>query len=257
MPPASRNHLAPTGGDTPACAAASSLERPAAIADQNTRRCSRRATGGRPGERSAFRPDLAERRFPVVIATSFIRVLRRPIESALDAAVAVVDEAGAAHRLPGMQRLLQGIEDEARFRAPRHPPADDAPGIGVDDEGDVDEARPGGDVGEVGDPEPVRRRNPELAVHPVERTGSRLVADRGSHGFSSNNPLQTHLAHQAGDRASRNRDPFAAELAPDLAHAVDPEVLLPDPPDMAAKQGVAAGAGDAFDGSARRAACAW
>jgi hypothetical protein len=82
MPPASRNHLAPTGGDTPACAAASSLERPAAIADQNTRRCSRRATGGRPGESSAFRVDLAERRFPVVIATSFIRALRRPIESA-------------------------------------------------------------------------------------------------------------------------------------------------------------------------------
>jgi hypothetical protein len=82
MPPASRNHLAPTGGDTPASTAASSLERPAAIADQNTCWCSRRATGGRPGERRAFRPDRAERRFPVVIATSFIRVLRRPIESA-------------------------------------------------------------------------------------------------------------------------------------------------------------------------------
>ena len=56
---------------------------PRRIADQNTRRCSRRATGGRPGESSAFRVDPAERRFPVVIATSFIRVLRRPIESAL------------------------------------------------------------------------------------------------------------------------------------------------------------------------------
>jgi len=35
---------------------------------------------------------------------------------------------------------------------------------------------------------------------------------------------------------------LAAELAPDLAHAVDPEVLLPDPPYMAAKQTVAAAA---------------
>jgi hypothetical protein len=39
--------------------------------------------------------------------------------------------------VPGMQRLLQGIEDEARLRGPRHTPADDPPGIGVDDEGDV------------------------------------------------------------------------------------------------------------------------
>jgi hypothetical protein len=82
MPPASRNHLAPTGGDTPESTAASSLERPAATADQNTRRCSRRATGGLPGERRAFRVDRVERRFPVVIATSVIRALRRPVESA-------------------------------------------------------------------------------------------------------------------------------------------------------------------------------
>jgi hypothetical protein len=80
MPPASRNHLVPTGGDTPASTAASSLERPAAIADQNTRRCSRRPTGGRPGERRVSRPDLAERRFLFLIATSCIRLLRRPIE---------------------------------------------------------------------------------------------------------------------------------------------------------------------------------
>jgi putative transposase len=88
MPPASRNHLVPTGGDTPACNAASSLERPAAIADQNTRRCSRRATGGRPGECSAFRVDRAERRFPTVIATSFIWMLRRPVEPAQYTSVA-------------------------------------------------------------------------------------------------------------------------------------------------------------------------
>ena len=57
---------------------------------------------------------------------------------------------------------------------PRHPPADDAAGIGVDDEGDVGKARPGDDIGEVGDPEPVRCRNPEVAVYPVERTGAAL-----------------------------------------------------------------------------------
>jgi putative transposase len=81
MPPASRNHLVPTAGDIPASAAASSLARPRAMADQNSRRCSPRATGGRPGERRVSRPDRAEHRFRVAIATSSIKVLRQPLES--------------------------------------------------------------------------------------------------------------------------------------------------------------------------------
>ena len=55
---------------------------PAAIAIQNRRCSSRRETGGRPGENKAARPDRSDRRFRVGIATSFLRVLRRPVESA-------------------------------------------------------------------------------------------------------------------------------------------------------------------------------
>jgi putative transposase len=82
MPPASRNHRTPTTGDTPALTAASSLERPAAIAAQNRRRSSRRATEGRPGDRNAPRPDRSEHRPRAFTATSFVEVLRRPLESA-------------------------------------------------------------------------------------------------------------------------------------------------------------------------------
>ncbi len=38
-----------------------------------------------------------------------------------------------------VKRLLQDIEDEAGMRLPAGPLTDDPPGIGVDDEGDVDE----------------------------------------------------------------------------------------------------------------------
>ena len=55
---------------------------PAAIAAQNRRRSSRPATGGRPGDGNGARPDRSERRFRLLIATSFIQVLRRPFESA-------------------------------------------------------------------------------------------------------------------------------------------------------------------------------
>src|SRR5215218_6964188 len=80
MPPALRNQRAPTAGDTPAPTAASSLEHPAAINTQNRWRSSRRATEGRPGEGNAPRPDRSERRFRTVIATSSLKVLRRPLE---------------------------------------------------------------------------------------------------------------------------------------------------------------------------------
>jgi len=54
---------------------------PDAIAAQNRRRSSRPATGGRPGDNNGSRPDRAERRFRLIIATSCLRVLRRPLES--------------------------------------------------------------------------------------------------------------------------------------------------------------------------------
>src|SRR3954464_4719807 len=87
MPPALRNQRAPTAGETPAPTAASSLERPAAINTQNRCRSSRRATEGRPGEGKAPRPDRSERRFQTIIATSSLKVLRRPLEPGLDTAL--------------------------------------------------------------------------------------------------------------------------------------------------------------------------
>src|SRR3954463_4630892 len=83
MPPASRNQRVPRAGATPPPAAASSLERPAAIDTQNWRRSSRRATEGRPGDRNAPRPHRSERRLRGSTATSLVEVLRRQLEPAL------------------------------------------------------------------------------------------------------------------------------------------------------------------------------
>ena len=67
----------------------------------------------------------------------------------LAAPVAVMDQ---PHAIPGaaiMHRLFQGVEDETRMRRGADAPTCDPAGIGVDDEGDIDEAFPSGDVGEV------------------------------------------------------------------------------------------------------------
>jgi hypothetical protein len=72
IPPHSRNHRVPTGCDTPAISAASSLEHPRAIASQNGRRRDRCNTGGRPGDRIFARPARSDRRFLVTITTLLI-----------------------------------------------------------------------------------------------------------------------------------------------------------------------------------------
>src|SRR6202040_3601832 len=91
MPPASRNQRVPTGGDTPAPIAASSLDRPAAINAQKGSRSSRRAFPGRPGDLNFPRNARSGRRL-AAIATFLPVVLRRPVDSALATLVAVVDD---------------------------------------------------------------------------------------------------------------------------------------------------------------------
>src|SRR4051794_24184844 len=104
MPPALRNQRAPTAGDTPAPTAASSVEHPAAIAAQNSWRSSRRATEGRPGNGKAPRPDRSERCFRMAIATSSLKVLRRPLEPK-QAAIALM--MGDPNAIP--DRLLAAV----------------------------------------------------------------------------------------------------------------------------------------------------
>lgn len=84
-----------------------SLDRPAAIADQNARRCSRRPTGGRPGDRRASRRDLTAHRFLVVIATSCIRLLRLPAESAQYGLITYTERLAEA----GLEPLVSSVGD--------------------------------------------------------------------------------------------------------------------------------------------------
>ena len=113
MPPALRNQRTPTAGDTLASTAASSLERPEAIALQNALQLSRWASRSRLGDPKVAR---TSERLSTFIATSFAEVLRRPVESALAASVAVMHEPATMRRLPVMESLLERIENKARMR---------------------------------------------------------------------------------------------------------------------------------------------
>ena len=115
MPPACRNHLVPTGCDTPASTAASSLLIPTAIADQNRLRSSRPAAGGRPGDGNGARPDRSDRRFRMFIATSSFRVLRRPFESAQYTSVSCREEPFCSSSFITPQRQASVLADLIRL----------------------------------------------------------------------------------------------------------------------------------------------
>jgi len=153
----------------------------------------------------------------------------------------MVHETAALDGSALVQGLLQRVEHKAGVRRPAHPPADDATGIGIDHERDIDEAHPGRDIGEVRDPEHVRARRLELPVDAIERARRGRVADRGPHRLAPHGPLQAHGPHQPRHRAAGDPDSLPAELSPDLPDTVDAEVRLIHPPDLDHQRGIPPG----------------
>ena len=72
----------------------------------------------------------------------------------------------------------------------------------------------------------------EVPVYLVRRARGGLVGDRGPGLLAANGAAQAHLPHQALDRAAGHHDALPAELAPNLAGAIHPEVGLVYPPDL-------------------------
>src|SRR5665647_2663550 len=229
MPPPSRNHRLPAACDAPTAIPASSLVSPCAMSIQNSRSTSRRSDGA-PGD---FIGDLPVNSFihpaGLPINTSTIKVLRRPVESALGTGITVVDQ--PAHVVPGAaavpQRHVQGVQRQVGLHGPRGPPPDDHPGEHVDRERDVDEPRPGRDVGEVDHPQLVRGGRCELASDQVSGPDSSRVGDGGADPAAAAHPDQAMGAHQPFDRAPGHRGPvdqhtLAAQLVVDLPGPVEP-----------------------------------
>ena len=68
--------------------------------------------------------------------------------------------------------------------------------MAVDDERDVNRARPGRHVGEVGDPHGVRASLREPAFDQVGRAGRARIGDRRPMPLPAAGALQAQLAHQ-------------------------------------------------------------
>ena len=114
----------------------------------------------------------------------------------------------------------------------RGAPAEDAAGVGVDHEGDVDHPRARRAVGEIDYPEPVRGQDIEVPVDQIRRPGRGRVTNRGPPAPATANPLQSLGFHQPLDGAPHDGDPFTVERQPYLPGTVDTVVLDMDAGDQ-------------------------
>ena len=75
-------------------------------------------------------------------------------------------------------------------------------------------------------------RRLEVPIHLVRRARGGLVGDRGPGLLAAHRAVQAHLPHQALHRATGYHNALPAELAPNLAGAVPPEVDVVPPSDL-------------------------
>ena len=95
---------------------------------------------------------------------------------------------------------------------------------------------PGRHVRQVGHPQLVRPRRPELARDQIRRPRGGGVRDcRHLELPAPHRASEPALPHEPCYRAAGDRVPFALQLLPDLAHPVDFPVLAPHPPNVLAQ----------------------
>ena len=85
---------------------------------------------------------------------------------------------------------LQGVQGEIGAQMAGRLPADDEAAEDVEDERDVDEAGPGTDIREVGDPETVRGGRREVALDEVVGSRGGLVRLRREHLLAAHDAAQ-------------------------------------------------------------------
>ena len=206
IPPAWRNQRNPTGCDTPTPIAASSLEKPAATNAQNRRRCSCRATGGRPGDLSLPRKARSERRRPAIAPPSN-PVLRRPFESTLNSAIRVMYQSSAGALMLDGHHQRRGRQ--LRPQVVAHRPSHDFARVQVHDGGDIQPALACCDVGQIRQPDLVRLGcGCELPVQQVGGNREGVAAVGGLHALAPGHKAAHAMpAHQALDAAAPHLPP--------------------------------------------------
>ena len=159
-----------------------------------------------------------------------LKVLRRPIEFALDSAIRMMDKLAVHPVASRPDGHFERVECQLGPERIGNLPADNHPGKQVKDKRGINKADGSFYVSNVSYPAAVRRRRSEVAFQQVRWP---LLASRARHGgprplLPGPQALQAHLAHQPLDRAPRDLDPVTIQLTPHLLSTVKlPPFLFP------------------------------
>lgn len=144
-------------------------------------------------------------------------------------------------QLSCIQHLLQGINNKVRVHTGTDLPAYDTLGEYDDDEGHVQPALLGGHIGKIRYPQMVGSHGIELPVDPVTQTSQGFVWPGGTDDLLTTHACQPHSLHQSFNGAIGYLNAFAVELAPDFVGAVDLQIRIPGPSDLAHQNVIAFG----------------
>lgn len=173
-------------------------------------------------------------------------MLRRPVESALGPSVGMMNQSPVLVRLAGIQRLFKCIQNKVRGHRRADAPANNTAGEHVDHECHVQPALPCRDIRKIRHPELIRSVSLELPVDSVQRARRAHIGNRCANTLTANCATQALQLHQPSDRAACHRNTFPVHLLPDLRHAIDLHVGLPDTLDLRLQKLIAFRAGAAF-----------
>ena len=119
---------------------------------------------------------------------------------------------------------VQHRHDELAAEVRFHRPANDPLAPRVEHDGEIQNARPRANVGDVCDPQPIRAGHGELAIDEVRRRPRHLAAHRRAE-LATADALQPRLPHQAGDALTADVVALRGELGMDPRRAVRPALV--------------------------------
>ena len=114
-----------------------------------------------------------------------------------------------------VDRHIERVEDQLRAHVRARRPADDAPTERVKNDGQEQEARVGRDVGDVRDPEFVRRFGDELALDEVRSGAGIAIAHRCANALAATSALELPFVHQSREPIIADRYPVVFEFGLD------------------------------------------
>jgi hypothetical protein len=124
--------------------------------------------------------------------TSNIEMLQRPLESTLAAAIRMVDHLlGSALGQCHVDRGQHQLGPEMMF----HRPADYFARAGIQHHCQIQKARPGRDVGDVGYPEPIELSDAEVAIDQIRRQHRMNIGRCGAYEAPARHATQSRGAH--------------------------------------------------------------